>query len=178
MKLPEGYKDQHSGYYVPEELRDIYEAEKPLTPKQLAGVIERHAKKQAAAITEGQPVQAFWNEVDRLIEEGDSETALHAHYLNNAEQNYLKNKAYLERTQAQLENSRCPVCNSITQQDPANPLTRRSLRLYTPQLIEQPGDLYSCLKCYLVALDLHAHSAATEKMGKATRLDLVTKVLR
>lgn len=179
VKLPEGYTDKESGFYVPEELRDYYQALTPVAGKDLGRVMERFARAVAnSRIPAGTDSHIYWDEVDSILAESDMRGSVHLHYLEKAAENYQRALQYQERDAKQAERSRCPMCEAITLHSPDNPVARRSTRLLAPALIEQPGDLTSCLKCYLTVMDAMTALAGAEKVGKATRKQLAEKMLK
>lgn len=178
VSLPEGYTDKTSGFYVPEELRDYYQALEPVQGKDLGRVLEKFARTIAnSRVPEGTDSREYWQEVDNILAEADMRGSLHVHYLGKAADKYQRALQYQERDARQTEKSRCPICDEITLHTPDNPVARRSTRLLAPALIEQPGDLNSCLKCYLTVMDSKSALAASEKVGKSTRKQLAEKVL-
>lgn len=176
--LPVGHDDKTSPYYVPEELRDYYRALPPVPLKDVSRVVETSARIIAnSTVPEGTDPREYWNEVDHLVATTEPEGALHIHYLSKAASAYEKAAQYERRDKALLEKSRCPVCETVTNKTPDNPVARRSTRLLAPAIIEQPGDLHSCLKCYLAVIEARTALAASEKVGKVTRRQLVQGLL-
>lgn len=178
VTLPEGYSDKHSGFYVPEELREHYQALTPVSGKEMKGVMERFARTLAnTRLSPEVEPRIYWDEVDSILAEADMRGSVHLHYLGKAAERYEKAVQYLERKELQTEQSRCPMCETVTITTPENPLARRSTRLIAPALIEQPGDLHSCLKCYLAVMEAKAALAGAEKVGKSTRKQLAERYL-
>lgn len=178
MQLPTRHTDETSDYYTPEHLRGHYEKLPPVPLQDHAKVMENYAKAKAGEYTTpGESATDYWARVDRLIAECDLSAALHTHYIMEAQKRYnLFTRLEEKREQRHLE-SVCPVCGEHTLETPDNPLDRRSLTLERIILLNKPQDFYSCLKCYLTAVQLYTEQAAKEKIGRKTRHDLVTKAL-
>ena len=178
ITLPEGYADKSSQFYIPEELRKHYEALKPVTGRELGKVMDKFARTIAnSRVPQGADTRDYWDEVDNILAEADMKSALHIHYMQSAAVKYERDLEYQERRARSLESSRCPHCETVTLHTPDNPVARRSTRLLAPALIEQPGDLTSCLMCYLAVMDAKAALAASERLGKATRKQIAEKIL-
>lgn len=178
VQLPEGYDDKTSQFYTPEELRDYYQACPPVAAKDISKVLERFARSIAhSRIPSDSTPREYWEEVDSILAQGDVRGATHVHYLQEAADRYERSLKYREREERMSEQSRCKVCGTVTLHTPDNPVARRSTRLLAPALIEQPGDLDSCLKCYLVVMETKTALAASEKVNKVPRRQLAEKVL-
>lgn len=178
IQLPEGYDDKSSQFYIPEEIRHHYENLTPVGGRDLGKVMEHFARTIAnSRVPQGTDSRDYWDEVDNILAEADMKSALHIHYMHNAAVKYERDLKYQERHAKSLDRSRCPHCETVTLHTPDNPVARRSTRLLAPALIEQPGDLTSCLMCYLAVMDAKSALAVGEKIGKQTRKQIAEKLL-
>ena len=204
-KLPEGYSDPSSRYFVPEELRKHYESAKPVTRSQHQGLIETysiHATALELNEEEGELFQAwqlnnsgqelppylkeqvrefiptFNARVRALADESPINEAKHFSYMNQAHKAWLRHQEWLEKDRKAKEQSTCPKCGVETYRDQLNQVTKRSLTFQDLNVyLATPGEFYSCAKCYRVALDILTSKDASERIQKKTRRDLVTEAL-
>lgn len=205
IKLPEGYSDPSSKYFVPEEFRKYYETAKPVTRSEQPGLIDRYSVHAVASSLTGEEAElfqalelrntgadippylvekikeflpTFQERVKALAEESPIYEAKHFSYMNQAHRAWLKHQEWLDKDRKAREQSVCPKCGVETYRDQLNKLTKRSLTFQDLNVyLETPGEFYSCAKCYRVALDILTSRDASERIQKKTRRDLVTEAL-